>query len=112
MIIKQGELERALADGKHVLRIATKLYVPPHVDITMAIERSACYHFKLGKRLRDEDGEIGTMMKDIILVDLCSIEVLHIEVIPINCNMFDCINRWNLSVSYNHMIEMYCMSHT
>jgi hypothetical protein len=55
---KQNRLENALEDGKHVLKIVRSLYVAPHIEITLAIERLAHYHFKLGKKKqKDLDGK-------------------------------------------------------
>ncbi|KAH3835811.1 hypothetical protein DPMN_109175 [Dreissena polymorpha] len=84
----KGELERALTDGNNVLNIARQLYVSPHVDITVAIERAACYHFKLGKRLRDEDGEIGTdlMQKGLQLYEDMLFEICNGGLLPFENN--------------------------
>ena len=55
---KQDQLEKALEDGKHVLKIVKNLYVPPHIEISLALERMAHYHFKLGKKKqKDLDGK-------------------------------------------------------
>ncbi|XP_053396237.1 uncharacterized protein LOC123550897 isoform X2 [Mercenaria mercenaria] len=51
---KQELLEKALEDGKHVLKIVRNLYVPPHIEITLALERLAHYHLKIGKKKQKE----------------------------------------------------------
>ncbi|XP_060578551.1 uncharacterized protein LOC132735591 isoform X2 [Ruditapes philippinarum] len=61
---KQDRLENALEDGKHVLTIVRNLYVAPHIEITLAIERLAYYHFKLWKKKqKDLDGEGQTHLE-------------------------------------------------
>lgn len=51
---RQEVLDKALADGKEVLKIVRNIYVSPHIEITLALERLAHYHLKIGKKKQKE----------------------------------------------------------
>ncbi|KAL4233145.1 hypothetical protein ACF0H5_007830 [Mactra antiquata] len=56
----QKRVDKALSDGKLVLEIVMENYVPPHIEITLATERLAHYHLKIGKEKKkemDKEGE-------------------------------------------------------